>query len=113
MATDQEHRKTTPNYGRIISVRGSIVDVKFENDLPSIYSVLRSGKNNDITIEVLTHLDEQRVRGIALTPTQGLARGMAVEVIGASLTVPVGKEVIGRMLNVFGQAIDNQQQPAN
>jgi F-type H+/Na+-transporting ATPase subunit beta len=66
------------NRGLVVSVRGSVVDVRFDEHLPPIYSVLRAGAEGHIVIEVLAQLDARRVRGIALTPTQGLARGMAV-----------------------------------
>ncbi|MEP6728329.1 MAG: F0F1 ATP synthase subunit beta [Bacteroidota bacterium] len=94
-------------YGKIISIRGSVVDVAFENDLPSIYTLLRSGKDKQISIEVLSQLDNHSVRGIALNPTQGLARGMVVETDGKELTVPVGKNILGRMFDVFGNTIDH------
>ena len=64
--------------GAIVSVRGSVVDIRFDEHLPSIYSVLRAGDKGQIVIEVLAQLDASHVRGIALMPTQGLARGMAV-----------------------------------
>ena len=94
------------NHGKIISVRGSVVDVFFENDLPSIYSLLHTGKDKQVSIEVLTQLDDHKVRGIALTPTQGLSRGMNVETHGKELTVPIGKNIMGRMFDVFGNTID-------
>lgn len=56
------------NYGKIVSVRGSVVDILFKENLPAIYTILYTGKNNEIAIEVLSQLDAQRVRGIALTP---------------------------------------------
>jgi|GEM_PF-1391965 len=68
--------------GSIISIRGSVVDIGFENNLPSINTVIRTGVNKDIVIEVLAQLDDHRVRGIALTPTQGLSRGMVAETLG-------------------------------
>ncbi|MBK5269811.1 MAG: F0F1 ATP synthase subunit beta, partial [Bacteroidia bacterium] len=64
-------------------------------------------KDKEIAVEVLTQLDDQKVRGIALNPTQGLARGMFVETDGKELTVPVGKEIMGRMFDVFGNTIDH------
>ncbi|MFS8082965.1 MAG: hypothetical protein ACMG51_05895, partial [Ginsengibacter sp.] len=64
--------------GKVVSVRGSVVDVAFDDGLPAIYSLLHAGESNQIVIEVMSQLDAQRVRGIALTPTQGLARGMPV-----------------------------------
>ena len=66
------------NLGVVVSVRGSVVDVRFDEHLPPIYSVLHAGADKQIVIEVLMQLDEHRLRGIALTPTQGLARGMLV-----------------------------------
>ncbi len=98
----------TPNLGVIVSVRGSVVDVRFQQHLPPIYSVLRAGEKNQIVIEVLAHLDAHRVRGIALTPTQGLARGMEVEDMGGPLKAPVGKAVLSRMFDVFGNTIDRE-----
>lgn len=97
------------NNGKIISVRGSVIDVWFENNLPQINTLLHSGKNKEIAIEVMSQLDANRVRGIALTPTQGLARGMHTETTGSQLTVPVGKEILGRMFDVFGNTIDHEQ----
>ena len=87
-------------------MRGSVVDVRFDEHLPPIYSVLRAGAKKQIVIEVLAQRDAHRVRGIALTPTQGLARGMAVEDTGGPLKAPVGKGVLSRMFDVFGNAID-------
>ncbi|MEB2787087.1 F0F1 ATP synthase subunit beta [Algoriphagus persicinus] len=101
-----KHKPHILTKGKIISVRGSVVDVRFESNLPSIYTVLHAGVNSEISIEVLSQLDHQRVRGIALTPTQGLARGMIAESGGEQLTVPIGKEIMGRMFDVFGNTID-------
>ncbi len=100
-------KNKTLHYGKIISVRGSVVDVWFENNLPSIFTLLHSGKEKEISIEVLAQIDNHRVRGIALTPTQGLSRGMIVETNGKQLAVPVGKNIIGRMFDVFGHTIDH------
>ena len=101
------------NRGAVVSVRGSVVDVRFDRQLPPIFSVLRAGAGREIVVEVMTQLDACRIRGIALTPTQGLARGMPVEDTGAPLQVPVGKEIISRMFDVFGRAIDRQPEPAD
>jgi F-type H+-transporting ATPase subunit beta len=92
--------------GTIVSVRGSVVDVRFESHLPPVNSLLRVGKEGRIVIEVWAQLDAQRVRGIALTATQGLARGMAVENSGSPLKAPVGKSIRSRMFDVFGHTID-------
>jgi F-type H+-transporting ATPase subunit beta len=101
-----ENRDTIIKSGKVISIRGSVVDICFENNLPPIYTFLQAGENNEIAIEVLAQLDTNHVRGIALTPTQGLARGMAVKSTGSPLKVPVGKETLGRVFNVFGKTID-------
>lgn len=106
-ATNMIEEKTQiPNSGVVVSVRGSVVDVHFEESLPRIYSVLKAGENGGIIIEVLNQLNARRVRGIALTPTQGLARGMVVTDTGGPLSVPVGREVLSRMFDVFGNPID-------
>ena len=101
------------NSGVVISVRGSVVDMRFDAQLPPIYSLLRAGEKNQIVIEVLAQLDARRVRGIALTPTQGLARGMAVEDSGGPLQAPVGKGILARMFDVFGNAIDLEAAPTD
>jgi F-type H+-transporting ATPase subunit beta len=97
--------------GTVIAVRGSVVDVHFEKSLPPLNAVLRAGRNAEMVIEVMTQLDAHRVRGIALTPTQGLARGMSVQDTGAPLQAPVGKNIISRMFDVFGRAIDDEPAP--
>ena len=106
-------RPTAANHGVITSVRGSVVDVRFDNRLPPIYSLLRTGKEAQVAIEVLMQLDVHHVRGIALNPTQGLARGMAVEDTGGPLKVPVGKGILSRMFDVFGNPIDRQPAPSD
>jgi F-type H+-transporting ATPase subunit beta len=94
------------NRGAIISVRGSVVDVRFDQHLPPIYSLLRTGDDGRIVIEVQSQLDAHRVRGIALTPTQGLSRGMPIEDMGGPLKAPVGKMILSRMFDVFGNTTD-------
>jgi len=94
------------NTGVVVSVRGSVVDVRFETDLPPIHSMLRTGVDGSIAIEVLAQRDARHVRGIALTPTQGLARGMTVTDTGGPLMAPVGKKIRSRMFDVFGNTID-------
>ena len=76
--TNAENKTQLSNLGAVVSVRGSVVDVRFDGHLPPIYSVLRAGAEGRIVIEVLAQRDAHHVRGIALTPTQGLARGMVV-----------------------------------
>ncbi len=99
------------NLGSVVSIRGSVVEIRFDTHLPAIYSVLHAGADDRIVIEVLMQIDTRHVRGIALTPTQGLARGMAVKDAGEPLRVPVGKTILSRMFDVFGNAIDQQPPP--
>jgi len=94
------------NVGTVVSVRGSVVDVRFDDRLPPIYTVLHTGHEGRIVIEVLAQRDSRHVRGVALTPTQGLARGMAVQDTGGPLLAPVGRAILSRMFDVFGNAID-------
>ncbi len=103
-----ESNASLSNLGVVVSVRGSVVDIRFDRHLPPIYSVLRTGAEKQIVIEVLAQQDARHVRGIALTPTQGLARGMAVEDTGGPLKAPVGKAVLSRMFDVFGNTIDRE-----
>ena len=107
----QMSQDTRSDRGTVVSVRGSVVDVRFERSLPAIYSVLRAGTDGEIVVEVMSQLDAHQVRGIALTPTQGLARGMLVEDTGGPLRAPVGKTIISRMFDVFGRAIDRKPEP--
>src|ERR1022692_903427 len=106
-------KASTANRGTVVSVRGSVVDVRFDDHLPPIYSVLRAGAKKEIVIEVLAQRDARHVRGIALTPTQGLARGTAVEDTGGPLKAPVGKGILSRMFDVFGNAIDREAAPSD
>lgn len=96
------------NTGTVVSVRGSIVDAHFPQCLPKLYSQLTTGKNGEVAIEVVAHLNAKLVRGIALMPTDGLARGSPVIDTHHPLQVPVGNQLLGRMFNVFGQTIDGK-----
>jgi len=92
--------------GTVLSVRSGVVDVGFESVLPRINDLLVAGEGDAIVIEVALHLDRHRVRGVALTPTQGLGRGDPVRNTGGPLRVPVGPQTLGRVFNVFGDTID-------
>ncbi len=94
------------NYGTIRSIRSSVVDARFPVRLPALLNVLRAGESEEVVIETVTHLDDKTVRGIALTPTQGLAQGSRVLDTGRPLEVPVGDRLLGRVFNVFGETID-------
>jgi len=102
------------NIGKVISVSGPAVDIQFdEGNMPPIYQAVRivgDGFNNpapvDIVVEVQQHLGEGRVRTVAMTPTEGLVRGMKAIDTGSYITVPVGRETLGRVLNVLGEPVD-------
>lgn len=102
--------KPQTDVGTVVALRGSVVDARFEHRLPPINTVLRVCADDEILIEVLAQLDEHRVRGIALTATQGLARGMTIEDTGGPLRAPVGRKVLGRMFDVFGNVIDRREE---
>ena len=96
------------NEGVIVSIRGSVIDARFPSGkAPSIRNVLRTGENGNVRIEVMAQLNAEVVRGISLTPTQGLSRGSVVVDTGSPFMVPVGKELLGRVFNVFGETIDD------
>lgn len=95
------------NVGRVVRVRGSVIDVAFERELPRLFNLLII-QNEDRTIraETLLHLDERTVRAVTFTDSYGVARDDRVIDTGAPLEVPVGRELLGRMLNLFGEPID-------
>jgi len=89
-------------------VQGNVVDVHFSSPLPARRHALQAHSKGTVMLEVQTHINTDTVRCIALTSTQGLARGTAVTDIGGPLDFPVGEGLLGRMLNVAGEAIDNK-----
>ena len=96
------------NEGVVTAIRGSVVDAHFTHQMPPLFGLLETSAGHKVVIEVVTHLDSETVRGIALTSTQGLARGDRITDMGRSLTVPVGERVLGRLFNVFGETIDRK-----
>ncbi len=96
------------NKGKITAVQGSVIEAEFLNDLPPIYSELKTGKKGELVAEVQGYIDEKTVRALAMGPAQGLARGMEIVDTGHQIQVPVGPETLGRMFNVFGQPIDKK-----
>lgn len=100
------------NKGEVIAVRGSIVDAEFSQTLPQLYHILRTEGDDATVVEVVTLLDSRRVRGVALTPTAGLARGSVIIDSGETLQVPVGDVLKGRVFNVFGDTIDRKEELA-
>jgi len=110
---------TELNTGRIVQVIGPVVDVEFEGGhLPPVYNALQikadvQGQKIDIVAEVEQHLGENRVRAVAMKPTDGLQRGMAVVDLGEPITMPVGPATLGRVLNVLGEPVDFPDKPVN
>jgi F-type H+-transporting ATPase subunit beta len=95
--------------GQVVAVRGAVLDIHFpDGPLPPINDALRIARSSadDVVLEVQSHLGPQEVRAIALTATEGLQRGIVVEARGTPLTVPVGKTVLGRLLDVTGRLRD-------
>ena len=100
-------------FGKIVQVIGAVVDVKFDNDLPEILTALECDNNGlRVVLEVAQHLGENTVRTIAMDTTEGLKRGDKVINTGTPITVPVGPETLGRIINVIGEPID-QRGPLN
>ena len=111
---------TAQNVGRVVQVIGPVVDVEFEGGhLPAIYNAVRitsettgAGSINVIA-EVEQHLGENRVRTVAMKPTDGMQRGMKAIDTGAPITMPVGAATLGRVLNVLGEPVDFPDRPVN
>jgi len=108
---------TTERVGRVVQVIGPVVDVEFESgNLPAIYSALRiqgevGGQQMDVVAEVEQHLGENRVRAVAMKPTDGMQRGMKAVDTGKPITMPVGPQTLGRVLNVLGEPVDFPDRP--
>ncbi len=89
-------------------IRGSVIDVRFRGRIPLIHNRLMAPDSSGVLVEVLAHLDHETIRGIALTHTQGLARGSLLVDTGGPFTVHIGNSLLGRMFNVFGETIDGR-----
>ncbi len=102
------------NVGQVVQIMGNVVDVEFEpGNLPALYNALElkerdetQGIEFDLTLEVEQHLGNNRVRCVAMGPTEGLVRGMKVTDLGGPIKTPVGRGVLGRVLNVLGKPVD-------
>ena len=95
--------------GKITQIIGAVVDVNFDEDLPEIYTALEANNSgNKLVLEVAQHLGENDVRTIAMDATEGLKRGDEVSNTGSPISVPVGPETLGRIINVVGEAIDEK-----
>jgi F-type H+-transporting ATPase subunit beta len=111
----------TQHSGKVVSVIGPVVDIEFEGGhLPAIYNAIRvvsdpgqSSTPLDVILEVEQHLGENRVRTVAMEPTDGMQRGMTAVDLGVGISVPVGPETLGRVLDVLGRPVDFPDKPVN
>ena len=102
------------NVGKLIEVKGVVIDALFPDELPAIYSALRiTVDGNDLIAEVQQHLGDDRVRAVAMDSTDGLARGVDVVDLGGPITVPVGETTLGRLWNVIGEPVDEKPAPTD
>ena len=99
--------------GKVVQVMGPVIDIQFEGDVPAIYNAIRVTSEGfdtsvpiDNILEVAQHLGGNAVKCIAMQPTDGMVRGMKAVDTGAPISVPVGRETLGRVLNVLGQPVD-------
>ncbi|HEY8488096.1 MAG TPA: F0F1 ATP synthase subunit beta, partial [Thermaerobacter sp.] len=105
------------NVGRVVQVIGPVVDIEFpEGNLPDIYNAIKIQAKTeeveiDLTVEAAQHLGNNVVRCVAMASTDGLQRGMPAVDTGGPISVPVGREVLGRMFNVLGEPIDGKEPP--
>ena len=104
--------------GKVVQVIGPVIDIEFPEGLPEIYNAVRvvsdgtgDGDKIDVVAEVEQHLGENRVRAVAMKATDGMTRGMTVIDTGSAITVPVGPETLGRVLNVLGEPVDFPDRP--
>src|ERR1041384_4310213 len=111
---------TKKQVGKVVQVIGAVIDIEFPEGLPAIYNAVRivsdgggGAEKIDVIAEVEQHLGENRVRAVAMKPTDGMTRGMKVIDTGAAITVPVGPETLGRVLNVLGEPVDFPDRPVN
>ena len=104
------------NTGKVVQIIGPVIDVEFAGGLPAIYNALQvkssaGGVDIDVIAEVAQHLGENRVRAVAMKPTDGMQRGMDAVDLGQPISVPVGPEALGRVLNVLGEPVDFPDRP--
>src|SRR5689334_6799073 len=103
--------------GKVVAIIGPVVDIEFaDGHLPEIYNAVRitgdaGGETIDLIVEVEQHLGENRVRTVAMKPTDGLQRGMIAVDQGSPISMPVGPETLGRVLNVLGEPVDFPDRP--
>src|SRR5438128_10410545 len=110
-AAEKDHK-----IGRVVQIIGPAVDVQFdEGHLPPIYAAVRITDDGelgkvpiDVVAEVANHIGEGQVRCVAMKPTDGMVRGMKAIDTGSAISVPVGEQTLGRIINVLGEQADNK-----
>jgi len=100
------------NVGQVVQVIGPVVEIEFaDGDLPDItgaVQIIDEEKDIDVTVEVMHQVGDNRVKGVSMSSTDGIIRGMKAVDLGGPISVPVGEECLGRIFNVLGETIDNQ-----
>src|ERR687891_2992555 len=111
---------TAEKTGKVVQVIGPVIDIEFPQGLPEIYNAVRivsaggpGVEKIDVIAEVEQHLGENRVRTIAMKPTDGMTRGMTAIDTGAPISMPVGSATLGRVMNVLGEPVDYPDQAVN
>jgi F-type H+/Na+-transporting ATPase subunit beta len=109
-----ENGEPRERHGRIVAVRGSVVEIEFPDALPALNEAVCVTRNDaPLILEVACHVDSHTVRAIAMGHTEGVARGMAVERTGFPIKVPVGPETLGRLFDALGQPLDGKPAPSH
>src|SRR5689334_24586298 len=110
--------QTAPSTGRIIEIKGVVLDAVFPEGLPEIYNAVsidipaQEGQEaRSLIAEVQQHLGDDRIRAVAMDSTDGLARGLEVKDTGQPISVPVGEVTLGRIWNVIGEPVDERPPP--
>jgi F-type H+-transporting ATPase subunit beta len=107
-------QKNGRNVGKVIEIKGVVIDALFPDDLPQIYHAVQvTVDGRAIVAEVQQHLGDDRIRAVAMDSTDGLSRGVDVVDLGGPITVPVGNETLGRLWNVIGEPIDQKEAPSD
>lgn len=101
------------NIGTVVQIIGAVLDIKFPPEhLPNLLNAIEiEHEGKKLTVEVAQHIGDDTVRCIAMGSTDGLVRGLPAVDTGASIKVPVGRQTLGRIFNLLGEAVDNKPQP--
>src|SRR6187399_3334912 len=106
--------------GKVVQVIGPVIDIEFPEGLPDIYNAVRVVSEGgpgvekiDVVCEVEQHLGENRVRTVAMKPTDGMTRGMTAVDLGGPISMPVGPATLGRVMNVLGEPVDYPDRPVD